>query len=252
MPQFLLSVSDVRDQSFVLRGPEAFHIVRVLRHKEGDVIELFDGEGTRYKGVIRAIDKDGAVAGEIVEKLAAARHSVPVRIKLYLGLLKSSHWEWALEKGTEIGVDTFTPILTPRTVVQLREMGQKKEERWKKIMTSAAKQCRRADIPKLNEPLQYRDAIVQATKSGLTLVGWEKHGGTTYAGLRATLMQARRDHKRLTVNLFIGPEGGFSEEEIELAETDGAALFSLGPNILRAETAAVAAAAIVFYELGVL
>lgn len=251
MPQFLLSLGDVQGKTFVLRGPEAFHITRVLRNKEGEEIELFDGKGGRYKGVIRSIGSDGTVAGDIIEKLKVAHRSFPVTVNLYLSLLKASHWEWALEKGTEIGVHTFTPIITPRTVVQLRELGNK-EVRWNKILTSAAKQCGRADLPKLNEPVHYRDAIVAATKKGLTLVGWAKHGSTTYAGLRDVLSDARRKNKSLDVNIFIGPEGGFSDEEIELAETDGASLFSLGPNTLRAETAAVTASAIVFYELGAL
>ena len=253
MPQFLLELGDVTEDKFVLRGPEAFHITRVLRNKAGEEIELFDGRGRRYRGVIRSIGEDGSVSGDIIEKLEVNRRPFPVTVNLYLGLLKASHWEWALEKGTEIGINTFTPVITPRTVVQLRENStQKKKERWEKIVQAAAKQSRRDDLPIINEPKHYRDAMVEASQNGLTLVGWEKHGSTTYAGLRDVIADARRKNKKLNVNIFIGPEGGFSDEEIELAETDGAALFSLGPNILRAETAAVTSAAIVFYELGVL
>lgn len=253
MPQFLLELGDVQGGKFVLRGPEAFHITRVLRNKEGESIELFDGKGSRYKGIIRSIGQDGTVSGDILETLSSKNKPFPVKVNLYLGLLKASHWEWALEKGTEIGVHSFTPVITPRTVVHLRENAtSKKRERWGKILASAAKQSRREELPVLNEPKHYRDAIVEATKEGLTLVGWAKHGSTTYAGLRDILGKARRENNSLVVNIFIGPEGGFSDEEIELAETDGASLFSLGPNTLRAETAAATAAAIVFYELGVL
>lgn len=141
--------------------------------------------------------------------------------------------------------------MTPRTVVQLRELTAGKRERWGKILQAAAKQCRRADLPELREPQHFRDAIVAAAKEGVSLVAWEKHAGaSTYAGLRETLREARaKSPGGLTVNVFIGPEGGFSDEEVELAECEGAALFSLGPTTLRAETAAVAACTIALYEL---
>ncbi|MFA5140001.1 MAG: RsmE family RNA methyltransferase [Elusimicrobiota bacterium] len=251
MPQFLLSKEDIQDKKFVLRGPEAFHVARVLRSKPGDPIELFDGHGGRYKGVVRLVRPDGSVEGDIVEKLHVSAKSTPARLRLYLSLLKPSHWDWALEKGTEIGVSTFVPVVTPRTVVQLRTLSGTKDARWKKVVTAAAKQCRRADIPEVTAPMHFRDAIRESCKGGLTLVAWEKHSGnSTYAGLREVLRTARQGNENLLVNIFVGPEGGFSEDEIELAECEGAALFSLGPNTLRAETAALVACAIVFYELG--
>ena len=251
MPQFLLSPDDLQGKTFTLRGPEAFHVTRVLRAREGQPIELFDGRGGRYEGVIRAIRPDGVVEGEITGKIHAPTRVVPAELTLYLGLLKASHWEWALEKGTEIGVAAFVPLLTPRTVVQVREMGKGKEARWEKIVTAAAKQCKRSDLPAIRPPVQYRDAIIEACKRSLTLVAWERRAGaSTHAALREVLRQAKKGHKALPVNLFIGPEGGFSDDEVELAECEGAAVFGLGPNILRAETAVVAACAIIFHELG--
>jgi 16S rRNA (uracil1498-N3)-methyltransferase len=251
VPQFLLSKEDIQGRKFVLRGPEAFHVARVLRSKPGDPIELFDGHGGRYKGIIRRVGPDGSVEGDVVEKLHVSAKPVPVRLRLYLSLLKPSHWDWALEKGTEIGVSTFVPVVTPRTVVQFRTLGAGKEARWKKVVTAAAKQCRRADIPEVLAPAHFRDAIQESCKAGLTLVAWERHSGaSTYAGLREVLRSARQGSESLLVNLFVGPEGGFSEDEIELAECGGATLFGLGSNTLRAETAALAACAIVFYELG--
>jgi len=251
MPQFLLSPEDIQDKIFTLRGPEAFHVTRVLRVREGQAIELFDGHGGRYTGVIKAIKPDGTVEGEITGKVHCTSRMIPADLTLYLGLLKASHWEWALEKGTEIGVGAFVPILTPRTVVQLREMGKAKEERWGKIVTAAAKQCKRSDIPAIRQPVHFSDAVIEVCKSSLTLLAWEKHEGTsTYAALHDVLCKAKKGQKRLPVNLFIGPEGGFSDDEVELAECKGAAIFSLGPNILRAETAVVAACAVIFHELG--
>src|SRR5687767_10686309 len=112
MPQFL--IEGAADRTFALRGPEAFHVAKVLRRKEGDSLTLFDGKGGRYRGVIRAVSAE-EVAGEIVETLTAPEAG-SVRLELYLGLLKPAHWEWALEKGTEVGVAAFVPVITPRTV----------------------------------------------------------------------------------------------------------------------------------------
>lgn len=252
-PQFLLSPEDIQGKKFVLRGPEAFHVTRVLRCREGQTIELFDGHGGRYMGLIQSIRKDGTVEGTVTGKVHETAEAVPVRLNLYLSLLKASHWEFALEKGTELGVASFIPVVTPRTVVQLRSLSKNKEARWGKIVTAAAKQCKRADLPSIQSPVHFRDAIVKDCKSGLTLVAWEKHSTTsTYAGLRTVLREARKKHKNMAVNLFIGPEGGFSDEEIELAECEGAALFGLGSNTLRAETAALAAISIIFFELELL
>jgi 16S rRNA (uracil1498-N3)-methyltransferase len=252
MPQFLVKPEDVAGDRFHLDGPEAFHVTRVLRRKVGDAVELFDGRGGRYTGIIRSIRADGAVDGDVTARAKAPARSYPVRLNLHLSLLKASQWEWAIEKAAELGVTAIIPTSTPRTVVQLRELTPAKSERWTKILTAAAKQCGRAEVPELEAPQQFRDAIVAAAKEGVTLLAWEKHAGaSTYAGLREVLREARVKHPQgLTVNLFIGPEGGFSDEEIELAECEGAALFSLGPTVLRAETAAVAAATIVLYELG--
>ena len=253
MPQFLLRMEDLDETRFVLRGHEAFHVARVLRHKEGSEIELFDGRGGRYKGVIRTLHEDGTVEGEILKREQAPLRAFPAALHLYLGILKKpSNWEWALEKGTELGVASFTPVITPRTIVQAREISANKLERWNKVMAAAAKQSGRGVLPILNEPRHFRDALPAAAARGKVLLAWERHpGASTFAGLRESLRSARAENKKhLELNLFIGPEGGFSDEEIKIAEYEDAAFFSLGPNVLRAETAAVCAASIILYEAG--
>lgn len=255
MPQFLLSPSDIQGKRFVLRGPEAFHVVRVLRCKPGQTIELFDGEGRAYAGVVDRVLEDGSVEGTLTGARPRAENPSRVSLNLYLGLLKSSRWEWALEKGTELGVSSFIPVITPRTVVQLRGESRPKLDRWGKIVVAAAKQCGIRELPVLREPAHFRDAIVASRDQGLTILAWEKKpSSSTYAGLRGALEEARKRAKagKLAVNLFIGPEGGFSDEEVELAECEGAFLVGLGANIMRAETAAIAASAVILYELGAL
>lgn len=255
MPQFMLKLEDIDGRRFTLRGPEAFHVTRVLRKKEGSEIELFDGKGGRYAGVIRTVHGDGSVEGDIVKRAHAPLKAVPVDLHLYIGLLKkSSHWEWALEKATELGAASFTPVVTPRTVVQARELSANKIARWTKIMEGACKQSERGTLPALKAPQHFREAVPAAAGRGPVLLAWERHpGATTYAGLRETMKTVRAENKKgVAISLFVGPEGGFSDEELEIAEYEGAHFFSLGPNILRSETAAISAASIILYELGAL
>ncbi|MEK7388626.1 MAG: RsmE family RNA methyltransferase [Elusimicrobiota bacterium] len=257
MPQFLVAPEDVSRTSFRLKGPEAFHVAKVMRLGIGASLELFDGKGGRFRGVISSIQPDGSVLGEVTETIALDDVRAPARIHLNLGLLKSSHWDYALEKATELGVASFTPILTPRTVVLLHEIerAKSKAERWSRLIMAAAKQCGRADLPPVHPAVQFRDAIRALKDEGLVFLAWEKMKGpcssqTLGAALRGD--RSRGAGQAFDVHVFIGPEGGYTEDEVELARTEGAVVFGMGPRILRAETAAVAAVALIQYELGAL
>ena len=114
MPQFFVAPEDVQKKSFRLTGPEAFHVVKVLRYSNGQSLALFDGKGGRFEGVIETLNADGTVTGRLTATLKADDARKPVRLHLHLGLLKASHWDYALEKGTELGVASFVPVLTPR------------------------------------------------------------------------------------------------------------------------------------------
>lgn len=257
MPQFFVAPEDIQKKSFRLTGPEAFHVIKVLRYAPGQSIELFDGKGGRFTGVIEDVAPDGAVAGRLTATLKADDARAPARVHLQLGLLKAGPWDYALEKGTELGAATFTPILTPRTVVLIHEVerARAKQDRWARVVMAAAKQCGRAELPTVKEPQAFRDAIRACKDRGLILLAWEgMKGAVAGESLRAVLKaaDAARGDKPLDVFVFIGPEGGFTEEEVELAETEGATLFGLGPRILRAETAAAAAVTLVQYEFGAL
>jgi len=255
MPQFFVAPEDIQKKSFRLTGPEAFHVVKVLRYAKGQSLALFDGKGGRFEGVIEALNEDGTVTGQLTATLKADDARAQVRLHLYLGLLKASHWDYALEKGTELGVASFVPVLTPRTVVLLHEVDRvkSKHERWSRIVMAAAKQSGRADLPLVKEPVQFRDAIRACKDKGLVLLAWEGMKGSVAAEtLRLALREAdqKRGADSLDVHLFIGPEGGFSEEEVEMAEAEDAVVFGMGPRVLRAETAAAAAITLVQYEFG--
>lgn len=255
MPQFFVAPEDIQKKSFRLTGPEAFHVVKVLRYAKGQSLVLFDGMGGRFEGVIDAVNEDGTVTGQLTATLQADDARKPVRLHLYLGLLKASHWDYALEKGTELGVASFVPVLTPRTVVLLHEVDRvkSKHERWTRLVMAAAKQSGRADLPIVRDPVQFRDAIRACKDKGLTLMAWEgMKGSVASETLRLALRDAdqKRGAEPLDVHLFIGPEGGFSEQEVEMAEAEDAVVFGMGPRVLRAETAAVAAVTLIQYEFG--
>ena len=265
MPQFFLPPQSLKDKTFRLTGPEAFHIIKVLRYQAGQSLVLFDGQGGRFEAVIQAIEKDGSVTGALTGTLHRSEAREPVEIRLYQGLLKSSHWDWVLEKGTELGVAAFIPLTTPRTVVLLHEAerAKAKQERWVRVIMAAAKQCGLAKLPEVSEPLEFRDAIKACAREpegepgagpkALTLLAWEGLScATACETIRLDLREAdqSRGREKITVNLFIGPEGGFTEEEVELAESLGATIFGLGARTLRAETAALAAVSLIQYEFG--
>jgi 16S rRNA (uracil1498-N3)-methyltransferase len=257
MPQFFVAPDDIQKKSFRLTGPEAFHVTKVLRYGLGQSLALFDGKGGRFEGVIERVDADGTVAGRLTATIKPDDLRAPVRLHLYLGLLKASHWDYALEKAVELGVASVVPLLTPRTVVLLHEIdrAKSKAERWGRVVMAAAKQCGRAELPPVREPLPFRDAVRACKDKGLILLAYEGMKGSV-AAERLKLALREADQKRgaasLDVHLFIGPEGGFSEEEIELAEAEGAVVFGMGPRTLRAETAAAAAVTLVQYEFGAL
>lgn len=255
MPQFYLPQEALDDKKFHLKGPEAFHITKVLRYQAGQLLVLFDGKGGRFEGLIEQVHADGSVSGSLTLTLHATEERKPVELRLYQGLLKAGPWDYVLEKGTELGVSAFVPVLTPRTVVLLREAerAKAKQERWGRVVMAAAKQCQRPELPAVEEPRQFREAIKACEGRGLTLLAWEGLSGATAAEtLRLNLREAdqSRGREAVVVNLFIGPEGGFTEDEVDIAESLGAVVFGLGARTLRAETAALAAVSLIQYEFG--
>ncbi|MDE2489856.1 MAG: RsmE family RNA methyltransferase, partial [Elusimicrobia bacterium] len=192
MPQFFVAPEEVRAKSFRLTGPEAFHVTKVLRLAPGAELELFDGKGGRFSGVIEAVDPDGGVRGRLTATLAEGAERAAARVHLHLGLLKASHWDYALEKAAELGAASIEPLLTPRTVVLLHEVerARAKRERWARVVMAASKQCGRAELPLVREPRQFRDALADCRGKGPVLLAWEGRRGASAAPvLRGTLAE---------------------------------------------------------------
>ena len=218
----------------------------VLRLAIGEQLVLLDNSGDE---VLASVTKSNrtSVEVQVLDRRAGKRES-PVRIILCQGLLKSARFEWVLEKGTELGVAVFAPILCRRSMAGLEDAGPSKQQRWQRIIQEAAEQCGRSRLPELLPARPLMHALNDILPGALALMPWEEEHGQT---LREVLVPAlnRGDSQPITVVLFIGPEGGLMAEEVTLAQRYGVQVVTLGQRILRAETAALATIANVMYEL---
>ncbi len=226
------------------------HQVRdVLRIAIGEQIVLFDNSGDELVATVISRARTGMEV-RIAERRVGEKEPA-VRIILCQGLLKTARFEWVLEKGTELGVHTFVPILCRRSMAGLEEAGPAKIQRWQRIIQEAAEQCGRSRIPELLTIQPLIHALNDIPPGALALMPWEEERvQTLYSVLqtvRANTTSTISDAK--TVVLFIGPEGGLMPEEVGLAQQHNVKIVTLGRHILRAETAALATVANVMYAL---
>ena len=232
---------DIAGRQVAITGTEAKHISRVLRMQPGDMLILFDGSGVDCIGTITRIGAESVVV-DIIERKPSDRE-LPVRIVLFQAVLKSDHLDYAIQKCTEAGVYRFMPFISERCEKRPDEKAARKlVERENRIALEAAKQCGRSIVPEVTDILPFREAAKAACSLGGTiLVAYEDEK-------KRTLKRALKKAGSMQIALFIGPEGGFSKEEISVLKEYGAVSCSLGKRILRAETAGLAAAAMIGYE----
>lgn len=211
-------------------------MTRVLRLRPGDQVMALDGAGLQHTVTLDTVTQ-GLTTGAIVGTEAAPGEP-RVGITLYQALLKGDRWDYVLQKGTEAGITRFVPVIARRCIVQAE--GPARRQRWQRILTEAAEQSERGMVPALSDPMPLAGALQAA--GGLRLFAYER--GVT--PLRVAL--ARRRPKEISV--FVGPEGGFEREEAAAATAAGAQVISMGPRILRAETAGPALAFAILYARG--
>src|SRR5256714_5668201 len=246
VPAELLANLAAANNSLITLPDKLAHQVRdVLRLGSGEQLVLLDNSGDEVLASVVKSNRAG-VEVQVLERRAGKSES-PVRIILCQGLLKSARFEWVLEKGTELGVAAFAPILCRRSMAGLEDAGPSKIARWKRIIQEAAEQCGRARMPELLPARPLMHALNDILPGALALMPWEEEHGQT---LREALVPAlnRGDSQSITVVLFIGPEGGLMAEEVTLAQRYGVQVVTLGQRILRAETAALATIANARYE----
>jgi 16S rRNA (uracil1498-N3)-methyltransferase len=219
------------DENITLSDDATNHIANVLRAKVGQALVLFNGDGAEYTAHCVDVTKRKVIVC-IDSKISLSVES-PLYIHLGQGISRGDRMEWVIQKAVELGVSELTPLITERCGIKLSsERWQKKHEQWQKIVISACEQCGRNVLPVLHYPLEFQQWINQSTEQ-----------------LRLTLhprAESTFRHKRIPpkgVRLLIGPEGGFSDQEIYQTEESGFQTIQMGPRVLRTETAAVAAIA---------
>jgi len=250
-PRFFIAPDQVRDPSISVLGEDVRHIRTVLRKGPGDLLTLLDGHGREYTVRITTIERS-KIDTEIIDRKQRTTAS-PVVI-LGQGLPKSDKMDWIVQKATELGVSAIVPLVTERTIVKIKDE-EKRVARWQKICREAAMQSDRPDIPMVEAIRPVRDFIFSLDPGPLTLApGSSAPGPQTLLlfpweeGTQPIKEVLRRTQGIEKIVVLIGPEGGFSPAEAGLAKKTGFHLVSLGPNILRTETAAVAVLSMVLYE----
>ncbi len=236
MARFFLPRRAIRDGWAELTGREFHHLRHVLRLCPGDRVCLFDGEGGTYRGVVEHFSPSAAYIRLLDTSLASPP---PFSLILAQGLLKGPKMDLVIEKATELGVRHIVPFLSSQTTAALPP--NRKEERlarWQRISLSAAKQSGRSDLPQIREPVLFRDLPSLFSQDLPKLLFWEKEEQTLLKDIVPCLPPPP------ALLLAIGPEGGFSLEEVHLAREWGFLLVGLGRRILRAETASIAAVAL--------
>jgi len=221
----------------VITGPDVNHIKNVLRMKPGEQVLLSDGKGTNCLCELTKIEADKVTARILPEEVKDTE--LPVEVILYQGLPKADKMEFIIQKCVELGVGRIVPVEMSRCVVKL---DQKKEEakrkRWYGISESAAKQSKRMIVPEISGVMKYKAALAEAQNCDLILLPYEDSESLSGAGgmkLTRTLIESLKPGQKCAV--FIGPEGGFSDSEVEEARALGARTVTLGKRILRTETA---------------
>ena len=243
MHRFFVDPQHFSGDRIVLPADIAHQIRNVLRLRPGTAVLILDNSGFEYEVLLRQVDRQ-QVVGEAVAKRPSPNEPA-VHLTLYQALMKRDKFEWVLQKGTEIGVSEFVPIVTQRSLVQDVDIKTNKQARWHKIITEAAEQSRRGRIPELHPPQTLAQAL-ENHPAHPGLIAWEEEESLS---LRGALAGGERPSH---ISLFIGPEGGFATEEVEAAQAAGIQSITLGKRILRAETAALVASALVLHELDII
>lgn len=241
MHRFFICNDDIKKGGIVVTGDNVTHISKVLRLKENDKITLCDGEGTDYIVRIDSIDKYAARTTILHKEASVGEASMDVVV--YQAIPKSSKMDFIIQKVTEIGAKRIVPILTKRTVVKLSTKKDeiKKVERWQKIAEEAAKQSNRGKVPIIDIPMNFKEAVDEASSKDLALIPYEQEKNNT-------LKQIIKGKNPKSVGIFIGPEGGFEPDEIQYAINNNVIKITLGNRILRTETAGFVVLSCIMYE----
>lgn len=243
MRRFFIKQSETAGPISVITGTDAKHIKKVLRLKRGDIITLFDGTGNEYEAGIISLSADG-VNVSIIRSFPSTTES-PIQIIVAQAFLKQKKMDNLVRQLTELGITKWIPFISKRSVPRPdNKRLADRTNRWKKISKEALKQSNRGRIMEIGPTVSFEDTFNISKQSNLKIAFWENESKP----VNLALVQSNRDFNNIFI--LIGPEGGFTSQEIEKAKACGFITASLGPRILRAETAAIAASVLIQYLFG--
>lgn len=250
MHRFFIAPELLKEMGVYLSLPKDLaHQVRdVLRMNLGEKLTLLDNQGNEILATVESSSRAGVIV-QLLER-HPGKSASPIHIILCQSLIKSARFEWILEKGTEMGVSAFAPIHSQRSTAGLEEAGAAKIQRWRRILQEATEQCGRATLPELLPIRSLEQALQEIPVGSLAIMAWEEADGKSLRDVLAGVrMRVAGVVIPQSILLFIGPEGGLTSEEVALARKHGAQIVTLGPRIMRAETAALASVANVMFAL---
>jgi 16S rRNA (uracil1498-N3)-methyltransferase len=246
--RFFAPKENVKGDCIHIEGQEARHILNVMRLKENDKVVVFDGTGKEYVGFIKTArgSADGAMKPRslVVEIVSTKRPNLEVfpKITLVQSIPKKETMDLIVEKATELGVHAIVPITSERTVVKLEEgKSAERVSRWQRIAVEAAKQCGRTDLPGISQVQSFREVIDTVSDYDLALMA-------CLSDDTIRIREALSDFETGSCIVFIGPEGDFSPDEIAAAHDTTCAFISLGPRVLKSDTAGLYALSVLHYE----
>ncbi len=243
MQQFFAEPSWIRENKIFMQGSDVNHIRNVLRMKPGEDVRVNDGRGKTYLCCISSYEEQTAVL-DILKELDSDTE-LPSRIILFQGLPKGDKMEWIVQKAVELGAYSIVPFAAKRSVVKLDEKkAAKKQARWQLIAKGAAEQSGRGIIPEVSTVRTFAEALGMAGELDVVLIPYELE-----EGMKETVRILEEIAPGQSVGIFIGPEGGFEEEEVERAKEAGAYAITLGKRILRTETAGLTTLSVLMYHL---
>ncbi|WP_213506346.1 16S rRNA (uracil(1498)-N(3))-methyltransferase [Paenibacillus faecis] len=249
MQRYFIDPGQFHDTSVVIAGDDARHIGKVMRSKPGDKLIVSDGVNRVALAEIVKLDPQ-EVTAEIIEMLEPTGEPA-VEVTVAQSLPKGDKMETVIQKCTEIGASAFLPFISERTVVQYDgKKEEKRTARWRKIAKEAAEQAHRSRIPAIEAPVSWREMLSMLVGFDLVCMCYEKEHGQQLRDVLKPFSARLASGRTCRVAVIVGPEGGFSEQEVAEAEKAGAVPAGLGRRILRTETAAMAALTCIMYESG--
>lgn len=244
MHRFYVEPSSIQNDTIMIEGTDVNHIKNVLRINIGEEIVVCDGVGKDYYCEVMSISKEEVVASIKEEKMAGTE--LGVKVYLFQGLPKKDKMELIVQKAVELGVYEIIPVKMKRTIVKIdnEKKEQARNARWQTIANEASKQSRRGILPQVHKIVNYKEALVMAKEMDLVMLPYELAKDMEYT---RKVMETAKEAK--SIGIFIGPEGGFEDSEIEMAKEIDFKPITLGQRILRTETAGLATLAMLVYNL---